>query len=396
MFEIVFITLFYMCLVIVTLPVSTFSLQIVLALLPLKKCCGTSSNHQTSVAILVPAHNEASTISHTLNSIKKQVIANVRAIVIADNCTDNTAEIARNMGLEVIERFDETKRGKGYALDFGIQHLKTSPPDVVIVIDADCLIGDGAVNALVSAVNLRNRAIQGLYLIQTPTNTDMKSRIAEFAFVVKNWTRPLGFHQIGLPMQLTGSGMAFPWEQIKKVNLLHGSIVEDMKLGIDMAISFKPPGFCPEAYISSVFPEQGTGTQLQRKRWEHGHMSMIMEEGIPLLLKGIRSFNFALIAMALDLIVPPLALLFMFSAVFAILSSVLWVWTGDVYPWSYGVWQFVLFSTAIFLAWIKHGRHIVSLVSLLAYAPAYAVKKIRLYSGFFGNRQVEWIKSRKD
>lgn len=389
------IALFYFILLLLAIPVLTFSFQILIAIIPgYRKAPIVPS--QARIAILIPAHNESAGIEHTLQSIKQQATANTRIVVVADNCTDNTAEVARRAGVEAIERFDQEKRGKGYALDFGLQFLKQSPPEIVMVFDADCQIDTGTIDALANAVVTRQSAIQALYLIQSKAGGDIKSKIAEFAYVVKSWTRPLGFHRLGLPMQLMGSGMAFPWQQIENANLVHGSIVEDMKLGIDLTIAYRAPGFCPEAYVTSLFPEHDAGTESQRKRWEHGHISMIVKEGIPLLLKGITSFNFSIIAMALDLIVPPLALLFLLSALFALVSAVAWFMTGNAQPWSLGVGLFVLFTSFVLIAWFKHGRNILPLMSLFAYAPVYALSKIKLYMNFFKNRQVEWVKSRKD
>jgi cellulose synthase/poly-beta-1,6-N-acetylglucosamine synthase-like glycosyltransferase len=390
-----FTLLYYIALVLIATPVFTFSFQILVAILPgyRKKPIYPS---QEKIAILIPAHNEASGIAGTLHSILRQATADTRIVVVADNCTDITAEVARNTGVEAIERFDEHLKGKGYALDFGLQFLKQSPPEIVMVFDADCQIDNGTIDALANAVIARKSAIQALYLIQSSPNGDIKSKIAEFAYVVKSWTRPLGFHRLKLPMQLMGSGMAFPWTQIENANLVHGSIVEDMKLGIDLATNYKAPGFCPEAYVTSLFPEHDAGTESQRKRWEHGHISMIIKEGLPLLLKGIKSFNLSMIAMGLDLIVPPLALLFLLSALLALVSGAKWLISGNAQPWSWGVGLFLILTGFVLIAWFKHGRNILPIMSLFAYAPVYAFSKIKLYLNFFRNRQVEWVKSRKD
>lgn len=387
---------YYLLLIGIFIPIATFVFQVFFAVLPTRSKQLNSTSPEARIAILIPAHNEASGILRTLNSIKKQATEKTRIIVIADNCADDTAKLASDAGVETIERFDEYKKGKGFALDFGIQYLKQSPPEIVMVFDADCQIADQTINALASAVINRNSAIQALYLIQSNPEGDIKAKIAEFAYVVKSWTRPLGFHRLGLPMQLMGSGMAFPWYQIENANLVHGSIVEDMKLGIDLAIAYRAPGFCPEAYVTSMFPDHDEGTESQRKRWEHGHISMIVKEGLPLLVRGLKAFNVSIVAMALDLIVPPLALLFLLSALFALVSTVAWFVTDDATPWSLGVGQFILFTAFVLISWFKHGRNILPMLSLFAYAPVYALGKIKLYLNFFRNRQVEWVKSRKD
>jgi cellulose synthase/poly-beta-1,6-N-acetylglucosamine synthase-like glycosyltransferase len=387
--------LYYGLFILLAIPVLTFCIQILVAVLPGFRKQNVASQ-TASVALLIPAHNEAAGISDTLTSIKKATTPNTRIVVIADNCTDNTAEIARSLGAEVAERSHETLRGKGFALDFGIKYLSNNPPEIVIVFDADCLVQQNTVNALVQSVINGGRAVQALYLIQAKSTASVKTKLSEFAYVVKSWTRPLGFYRLGLPMQLMGSGMAFPWAQISQADFSHGSIVEDMKLGIDLAGQQLAPKFCPEAFVTSVFPEHQEGEKTQRKRWEHGHLGMIIQEGLPLLGRGIKSLDFEMVAMALDLCVPPVALLFLLSGVFGLVSFIFYVSGNNTAPWILGIVQFLLLSLFVLIAWLKHGTKIISLTALLTFAPVYALSKIKMYISFFGNRQTEWVKSRKD
>lgn len=138
------------------------------------------------------------------------------------------------------------------------------------------------------------------------------------------------------------------------------------------------------------------GAASQRKRGEHGYIGMIVQEGLPLLFKGIRTANIEMIAMALDLCVPPVALLFLLSGLFAIVSAGLMLATNAYFPWAYGVIQFLLLSTFVMISWFKHGSKILPFFELLAYAPVYAISKIQLYAKFFVNRQIEWVKSKRD
>lgn len=387
--------IFWLILIVLAIPIAVFSLQVIWAILPGFKLKKVESS-QARIAILIPAHNEARGIQDTLRSIKAQATEKTRIIVIADNCNDDTAALARAMGVEAIERTNQHQRGKGYALDFGIQFLKSDPPEILEIFDADCQISNGTISALAQAATRQNRAVQALYLIQSPPEAKVSTRLSEFAYVVKSWTRPLGFYRIGMPMLLMGSGMAFPWQQVADAHLAHGSIVEDMKLGIDLTKQRLAPRFCPEAFVSSLFPEHSEGEDSQRKRWEHGHLGMIAKEGIPLLWRGIKTFDIEMIAMALDLCVPPLALLFLLALVFAVISAAACLVSGQWAPWGWGVLLFVIFSSCVLIAWIKHGRNILSMKALLSFAPVYAFRKIKLYLGFFVNRQVEWVKSRKD
>src|SRR5688500_8627626 len=94
----------------------------------------TVSPHPEKVAILVPAHDEEQIIRETLAALKAAGGSSVRIMVVADNCVDSTATFARSMGVDVCERANPTQRGKGYALDYGRQMLRTDPPQVVIVL----------------------------------------------------------------------------------------------------------------------------------------------------------------------------------------------------------------------------------------------------------------------
>ncbi|GAB4305685.1 MAG: hypothetical protein Kow0091_09100 [Geminocystis sp.] len=102
----------------------------------------------TSVSVLIPAHNEERVISQTLKTIIPQLKSTDNIIVIADNCTDCTVAVVENMGVKIIERQNDLLKGKGYALDFGVNYLRENPPDVVIFIDADCNVEQNAIASL--------------------------------------------------------------------------------------------------------------------------------------------------------------------------------------------------------------------------------------------------------
>src|SRR5262249_28274109 len=137
-----------------------------------------------------------------------------RVLVVADNCADDTAAVAAAAGAEVVQRRDPMCRGKGYALDFGVRHLAQDPPDVVIVVDADCAVAPGALARLASECSAGGRPVQALYLMHAPPGAGLRTRIAAFAWIVKNKVRPLGGQRAGWPCLLMGTGMAFGWMQL--------------------------------------------------------------------------------------------------------------------------------------------------------------------------------------
>ena len=378
----------------ILLPSVVLFAQVLLACLPARPQPAASAR-RPRVAVLVPAHNEASIITSTLASVGAQMRVHDRLLVVADNCSDDTAQLARRAGAEVVERHNDQLRGKGYALDFGVRHLAQDPPEVVIIVDADCLVGDGAIDLLARRCLEAARPVQALYLMHAPAGAGLKVQIAEFAWRVKNLVRPRGWACLGWPCQLMGAGMAFSWRDLAAVDLANGHLVEDLKLGLDLCRAGKPPLFCPAAQVTSEFPLSQEGLSSQRTRWEHGHLGVIVAQVPSLLVGALARRNWPLLAMALDLMVPPLALL-----VLALIVVVGACWLaallfGITAPAWIATAALAMLGGAVLLAWWRFSRELIPF-SVLLYAPFYAARKIPLYLGFLIKRQVEWVRSKRD
>jgi len=388
-----------LCLLFLTLPVLVFLFQITAAVLMLKKVehkNNVESNPKNpKIAVLMPAHNEQLVIEKTIQSIMPQLSSKDSLFVVADNCTDETSTIASSLGANVLVRENKTLQGKSYALDYGIQSIKHFSPDVVIIVDADCLLSEGAIQKLVDACLFYSRPVQALYLMEMPKNPSIKARIAQLAWIVKNKVRPTGFKSINLPCQLMGTGMAFLWEDLIHVNLASGHIAEDMKLGSDLAKVHKAPIFLPEAVVTSIFPETKEAIITQRTRWEHGHLSVMFTESPSLLFEAIRNRNMQAFGLFLDLIVPPLALLVLMTLGVLVTSLLLSIFMSII---GFVIWALILLcliSSSVMLAWLYFGRNVISLKQL-CFAPIYALEKVSLYFKFIVNRQVEWVRSKRD
>lgn len=381
-------------LLLILLPVLVLCAQVLLACLPTRPV-PVLRGGRPRLAVLVPAHNESSVIIATLNSLMAQLQAGDRLLVVADNCTDDTAALARAAGAEVIERSNQQQRGKGYALDFGVRHLAADAPEVMIIVDADCLVGEGAIERLAISCIESGRPVQALYLMHAPEGSGLKVRIAEFAWLVKNLVRPAGWARLGLPCQLMGSGMAFAWHDIGLINLASGHIVEDLQMGLDFCRSGKPPLFCPAARVSSYFPRTDEGLNTQRTRWEHGHLGVILSDAPKLVVESIRQSNWKLLGMSLDLLVPPLALLTLVASAAFFMTWLLFMLSGLLAPAIIASVGMLLLGVAIVLAWGNYGRDAISFPALL-YAPFYVLKKIPLYVKFLLRRQVDWVRSKRD
>lgn len=392
----IFIEIFLvMCAMVLLIPVLVLLVQVLLAVLvKIKPLVLTRS--RPSVAVIIPAHNEEALIETTLLSIMPQLASGDRLLVIADNCSDDTASIAKAAGAEVIERFNQEERGKGYALDFGIRHCMYNPPEVVIIIDADCQISLDSINQLAIASIEFNRPVQALYLMLAPDGAGIKTKIAEFAWIVKNLVRPLGYLKLGLPCQLMGTGMAFPRNMITNVNLANGNIVEDMKLGIDLSIAGTPPLFYFNAKVTSYFPVVSEVQSGQRTRWEHGHLALILSEAPRMFVQSIAKGDKNLLAMAFDLSIPPIALLVALQFGYAVITGI----TLKLFNVGYLAYYITLSGTtllmaAIGIAWLGWGRNIVSFSTMLL-VPVYVISKIPHYVKFLFKRQKVWNKTERD
>lgn len=385
--------LFVLLLVLLAVPVCVFVLELCYALMA--RPDSNASCARPALAVLVPAHDEGAGIVATLASVIAQLQAGDRVLVVADNCSDDTAALARRAGAEVLIRHDDERRGKGYALDAGVRQLSLDVPALVVVVDADCLLAPHALDRLARRCAETGRPVQGLYLMRAPAGSTLKTRIAEFAWAVKNRARALGLARAGLPCQLMGSGMAFPWPLIADAALASADLVEDLRLGLDFARAGQAPLLCPEALFTSQFPLNAQGLQSQRTRWEHGHLAMLLRAGPRLLLEALRDRNAGLCALTLDMCVPPLALLVLLSLASCALGLLAWAWTGAALPWSLGLAAPLLLALAVLAAWLRFGRAILS-GRELAYAPVYALVKIPLYLKFLVRRQLKWVRSERD
>ncbi|MUH01197.1 glycosyltransferase [Scytonema sp. UIC 10036] len=373
-----------------------FLLECVAALLPIASFKFKDSWHNIKVVVLVPAHNEELVIGKTLEKLTPVLKKQDRLVVVADNCTDATAKISRAAGATVIERHDSSRRGKGYALDYGLRFIESEPPDVVVLMDADCIAHPGAVEQLSQYAIATGQPVQSIYLMTKDQNSkSSRDFVAQFANIVRNLVRTRGSAFLGVPCLLNGTGMAFPWAVIRSVNLASGHIVEDMKLGLDLTLTGYKPIFCSEATVTGCVPSQAQAARTQKTRWEHGHLQMI-QAYLPILLKeAVKQRRFDLMMSALDLCVPPLSLLaiiwlaVMISSLLGVVLGASWI------PFAIAATAGFCFLSGILVAWARFASLDLPLGQLLT-IPLYVLWKIPVYFKFLIKPQSTWIRTERD
>jgi cellulose synthase/poly-beta-1,6-N-acetylglucosamine synthase-like glycosyltransferase len=375
----------------ILVPMAVLLVECLTALLPRRP--SRLGPERPSCAVLIPAHNEETGIGPTIQALLPQLQAGDRLVVVADNCTDRTAVTARSLGAEAVERNDTERRGKGYALDFGLRFLKANPPGVVVIVDADCLVQPGSLDVLVRQA-ARGQPVQAAYVLEELPHAGLAQGFSAFAFKVKNLVRPLGLSFWGVPCLLTGTGMAFPWAVLQGIDLASGNIVEDMSLGIDLALAGHPPRFCPEAKVCSELPPGRRAMADQRQRWEHGHLQTLLTQAPRLLAGAVWQRKPGLLGLALELGVPPLSFLLLLWALLVVAAGALALAGGSLLLFVVVAGGGCLTLLAIFAVWFKFGREYLSFASLLA-APLYVLWKVPIYFAFFLRRQKTWNRAER-
>ena len=358
---------------------SVFATELFVGLRPLNSK-GASGRPQPQAVIIVPAHDEASGIGPRLAALKK-VASPARILVVADNSSDSTAVIARELGVEVIERSDPAQRGKGFALDYAKRHLSSDPPEVVIIVDADCSIDASSLRLLAAECLATGVPCQATNLQKPQATASPAVQMSTFAFFVKNVIRQRALKRLAGRGQLLGTGMALPWALFNRAHVATSSIVEDIKLGHELAEAGYAPTLVEGATVWSD-AETTANTLAQRRRWEGGFMSEAMRRGPSRLAQSLSHGDLKGSWAALSIMVPPFALLVIIDAAVLAFASVL--------AWATNAWWIVLLLLAVplmlsaiglMLVWRAGGSQFIGAAALLR-APLYLAWKLPMYSGF--------------
>ena len=229
---------------------------------------------------IIPAHNEEAVVANLIESLKNQNYNKelYDIYVIADNCTDRTAQVAREAGAIVYERFDPEKKTKGFALDWFLQQKikEDAPYDALCVFDADNIVDKDFIKNMNKKLCQGEDVVQGYRDIKNPADNWITSGYALFYWTMHRFYH-LARYNVGLSPLLNGTGFMVRFDCIKPRGWKTVTLTEDIEFSLQRIIKGKKLGWATDAI---VYDEQPTGFKQswsQRSRWTVGHMQCIKE-----------------------------------------------------------------------------------------------------------------------
>lgn len=348
----------------------------------------------TRFAILVPAHNEERLIRTVLGSLLAVDYPPdlYQVHVIADNCTDRTAELARLPGVTVHERDDPEHRGKGFALRWLFSQLLADPAsgDAFVIVDADSLVNRGFLRALDRRLRRGAVALQS-YDTVLNVGASWGTALRYVAFALLHYLRPLGRKLFDGSAGLKGNGMAFRRDLLAGMDWGAFSVTEDLQFHLDILLKGRVVEFAPDAVVWAEMPGSLKGAYAQNVRWETGRLELV-ENYVPRLLRSaFARRRFVLFDAAMENIIPPFSVCFA-GAVAVLVGALVW---GN--PLALGLALFLVFGQVLYTLvglWMvgAPGRVFLSLI----YAPFYVVWKLFMWVPMVlqrRNRAVEWVRT---
>jgi cellulose synthase/poly-beta-1,6-N-acetylglucosamine synthase-like glycosyltransferase len=339
-------------------------------------------------AVVTAAHNEEKVIGQLIRNLHElnypEELFDI--YVIADNCSDNTATIAASVGANVIKRFNDEEKGKGYALEYAFNQIFTSGPkyDAVVVFDADNLVSPDFLMIMNARLLKGEKIIQG-YLDTKNADDTWITKSIYIGYLLTNRFLQLSKYNMGLTCALGGTGMCISVDLLKKYGWGMTSLTEDLEFQTKALLNNVKVNWAHEARVYDEKPLSLIQSWRQRQRWMQGHCNVAGRYLITLLKEGIRTKNFAMIDGAIYL-VQPFFLMFtglsLISNIFVLpqlLDKPVWGAVGFFA-------QFFYFGLGLALERVR-----LSVYAWLIFYPIFALTWIPVaYSGFVLRKNKEW------
>jgi cellulose synthase/poly-beta-1,6-N-acetylglucosamine synthase-like glycosyltransferase len=354
------------------------------------------SSRRLRFDVIVPAHNEVAVIERTVASLKQidWPADGFRVWVVADNCSDSTAALARGTGAHVLERNDTALRGKGYALQHAfLASLREGWAQAVVVVDADAEVSANLLEAFAARIESGAHAVQAHYGVLNP-QASWRTRLITIAKASFHIVRSRARERLALSCGIRGNGWCVTHELLDKVPYGAFSLTEDLEYGIDIGVAGYRVAYADEAHSDA---DMVSGEQLarrQRQRWEGGRFQLIRGKALPLLAEAFRQRSAICLDLALDLLVLPLSYVALNLIALVALAAALSWWRPVFYAW---LWAGAAFSAGLVLyvlrGWQLSGVGAQGLLDL-ARAPGFLVWKVVLLLNPQKSR--EWVRTDRE
>lgn len=347
--------------------------------------------------IVMPAHNEELVLAPVLRKLLSLDYPrdHFEIVVIADNCSDETAELARKYGVRVVERFNTAERGKGHALAHAFSLLRNEAFDAYVVLDADTLVEPNLLNIFNRYLEAGHRVVQAHYDVLNPWE-NRRTALMYVAMCVFNYVRPLGRRALGFSTGLKGNGMCFHKAIIDRYAWNAFSLAEDIEYTTTLLVHGERIMFAPEAKVAAQMPVARKQATSQRLRWEAGRLELARRDGFRLIALGLRRLNLNLFDWGMDLVIPPLAaltLLILGGTALTIAGAMIVQLTA--FAWLVSAWISLLIALVAFVTGAMWAGHIprAGYIAILS-APTYVLWKLWIYGTIFIRRTPQsWIRT---
>jgi len=352
-------------------------------------------------AAVIPAHNEEHTIAPTIRSLVQTEYPREHfdVIVVADNCSDQTAEVSRENGAIVLERQNKELRGKGHALRWCFDQLLSQQGDydAFIVVDADSIASANFFAVMNDYLEQGARVIQASDLVK-PQPGAWSSEMTRLGFLLYNYVRPLGRRVIGCSVGLRGNGMCFaadvlrthPWEAYSRA--------EDLEFGLHLLLHDILVSFAPEASVLATMPQNPQLAESQRVRWEGGRFPVIRKYAMRLLRNTFANGSIKSLDAFIDLVTPPLiTLMGMVAGILFITGVLAMIGMTSMMAFAF-VWAGVLLLGFLHMFIGLYSAHAdAHLYRALLHLPRYALWKTALLLKLARHdKTTEWISTTRE
>lgn len=267
---------------------------------------------QKKFALIVAAHDEEPVVQDIIMSLKRLDYPKelYDIFVIADNCTDKTAEKAREKGALVYERFDKDKRGKGYALEWMFNKLfkMDKKYDAVIIFDADNLASKNFLKEMNIKLCEGYKVVQGYLDSKNPYDTWITGSYS-IAFWTTNRMFQLARKNLHLSTQLGGTGCCIDTGLLHKLGWGATCLTEDLEFTCKLVLNGYKVGWAHEAVVYDEKPLKMKQSWRQRVRWMQGFSDVSSRYFFKLIWRGVSKLSFTAIDCALYTVQPIVTIL---------------------------------------------------------------------------------------